>query len=343
MNNGNSIHHTNPTDTGILAVAIRALAGFSPALVPVGKDSQAVIATCPVCIGEPGSLGSLRVDAVDVPKRLSWHCSLHNGGFRGVEFALGKHKSAQACDLEHKKLDVCTKSNAAPEVDAAADHQKEFRCSNQKTILHHIKDLGHLTAMPVRCRHCVGCTSWLKAKRISRLIDASSDWASVFLVSTEGPAAFAALTARFRRHNTERRTDDCHDPVQYVSVPVDGGRVSLTNDSTVGGDRIHSEALGAAVTSLVNRMVEGRISSSAAVRKPQKKKGLSRERIGTIKRSTAEVAAVCLRHGVPVVPRGARERGRKPLATWDISSLSPDKLLALYVALGVRITKRLRL
>ena len=344
-NNGNSIQHHTPTDTGILAVALRALADFSPALVPVGKNSQAVLATCPVCIGEPGSLRSLRVEAVDVPKRLNWYCSLHRGGFNGVQYALSKHQSAQVCDLALQGNSVCTNSNAAPEVDPAADHQKEHRCSNQRLIFYRIKDLGRLEAVPGRCRHCVGCTSWLKAGRVSRLIDVSADWDSVFLVSTEGPKAFTALSAKLRRHNLERRTDDCHDPVQYVSVPVDGGRGVLTNDSTVAGSRIEPGDVRAAITSLVNRMIEGgRISYSySAKRKPKKKQDLSRERVGASNLMAREAAAVCLRHGVPVVPRGVRERGRKPLPTWDISSLSPDKLLALYVALGIRITKRLRL
>ena len=133
VNNGNSIHANataNPTDTGILAVALRALADFSPALVPVGKNSQAVIATCPVCIGERGSIGSLRVEAVDVPQRLSWHCYLHNGGFAGVQYALGKHKSAQVSDLVHRENSASTKSDTAPGVDPAADHQKEHTCAN---------------------------------------------------------------------------------------------------------------------------------------------------------------------------------------------------------------------
>ena len=245
-----SILHVNDghgQDPDILSAAIHALKDFAPTFVPATDAPACVVACCPVCVGTPGAVGALKVEAVDVPKRLSWHCALHNGGFRGIQYALGKHGTAKVTtlrerlawnhkvhpgvryadpkeyDLAHKKhKDICTKSNAAPEVDPAADHQKEYRCENQRLILHRIKDIGHLTAMPVRCRRCVGCVSWLKAKRVSRLINASSGWDSVFLVSTEGPKAFAAITARFRRHNLERRTDDCRNPVQYISVPVAG-------------------------------------------------------------------------------------------------------------------------
>ena len=334
--NQSIIHPAAPTDIGILAVALQALADFAPALVGATENAPAhVVASCPVCSGEIGSLGALKVQTVDSPPRLDWHCSLHRGGFSGISYALGKHKSAQVSDLVHRENSASTKSDTAPEVDPAADHQKEHTCANWKTILHHIKDLGHLTAMPVRCRHCVGCLSWLKAKRISRLIDASSDWASVYMVAGLGATAYASLSRRIRRHGGE-----------YVSVPVDDGRRLLTSDATVGGARIKPADVAATIALVVASMTGGRISYSSGVkRKPQKKQDLSRERVGTTKLSAAEVAAVCLRVGVPVVPRehGVRERGRKPLPTWDISTLSPDALLGLWSSLGVRVTKRMSL
>ena len=73
-------------DRGILAAAVHALKDFSPTFIAAtGKDApQHVRATCPVCVGEVGSLGALKVSIVDTPPRLDWHCSLHRGGFRGI-------------------------------------------------------------------------------------------------------------------------------------------------------------------------------------------------------------------------------------------------------------------
>ena len=109
------------------------------------------------------------------------------------------------------------------------------------------------------------------------------------------------------------------------------------------------------IASLVNRMPEGgRISWSsktktekqkkrdeAEKKKRPKKKKTDRARIGVTKLSSPEISAVCLRFGVPVVrqEQGVRGRRSKPLPTWDVSSLSPDALLGLWEALGVRVTR----
>ena len=214
---------------GLLAVAMAALEDFSPAFIP--DEPASVMACCPVCIGEPGAVGALRVGVVGNPKRLSWHCSLHRGGFSGVRYALSKHQAAKVSDLALTEIPPSTKSDIEPEVDPVPDHQKEYRCENQRRILHHVKDLGHLTAMPVRCRHCVGCVSWLKAKRVSKLIDASSGWDSVHMVTGLGATAYASLSRRIRRHGAE-----------YVAIPVEDGRTLLTSDTTVGGERIEPGA-----------------------------------------------------------------------------------------------------
>ena len=310
---------------GLLAVAMAALEDFSPAFIP--DEPASVMACCPVCIGEPGAVGALRVGVVGNPKRLSWHCSLHRGGFSGVRYALSKHQAAKVSDLALTEIPPSTKSDIEPEVDPVPDHQKEYRCENQRRILHHVKDLGHLTAMPVRCRHCVGCVSWLKAKRVSKLIDASSGWDSVHMVTGLGATAYASLSRRIRRHGAE-----------YVAIPVEDGRTLLTSDTTVGGERIEPGALHATFVRLVGYMAEGRISGTfSAKRKPRKESNLSRERIGVTKRSAGELAAICLRHGAPAVvsERGVR-RGCNPLPTWDISKLTPDALLGLWEAMGVR-------
>ena len=315
-------------DQGILAAAMHALEDFAPTFIPAGEP--VVVACCPVCVGEPGSVGALRVEVVDTPKRLSWHCSLHHGGFSGVQYALSQHQAAKVSDLVLTEIPPSTKSDTSPAVDRVPDHQKEYRCENLRRVLHHLKDLGHLTAMPVRCRHCVGCVSWLKAKRVSRLIDASSDWDSVHIVTGLGATAYASLSRRIRRHGAE-----------YVAIPVEDGRTLLTSDATVGGKRIEPGDLHSTFVLLVSYMAEGRISGTfSAKRKPQKTSNLSRERIGVTKRTAPELAAICLRHGAPaVVAERSARRGCNPLPTWDISSLSPDALLGLWAALGVRITR----
>ena len=71
-------HKPPQRNIGILAAALYELRDFAPAFVPAGEVPAHVVATCPVCVGEAGSLGALRGEAVDIPQRLSWHCSLHN-------------------------------------------------------------------------------------------------------------------------------------------------------------------------------------------------------------------------------------------------------------------------
>ena len=194
--------------------------------------------------------------------------------------------------------------------------------------------------MLIRCRRCPPCRSWRKAKRISCLTDATSGWDAVFTLTTGSPREFTALTTRLRRHNTGRRTADNHDPVQYVSVPIDDGRVVLTNDSTVGGTLVHPTGVAAEITRLVGRMAEGRISCSvAAKRKPKKTNELGRVRRGVIKLSAAKLSALCQQHGAPTAPvKEAFNRGGTQRQLWDISSLGPDARLALFMAIGIRVT-----
>ena len=91
-------------------------------------------------------------------------------------------------------------------------------------------------------------------------------------------------------------------------------------------------------------------------KKPKKKKNLSREPdwvdVGSTKKNIAELSAVTSSFGcreVAVLTPGAStgntgdewdewDTGDESV-TWDISSLSPDALLGLWAALGVRITR----
>ena len=164
----------------------------------------------------------------------------------------------------------------------------------------------------------------------------------MFTLTTQGSKEYAALTTKLRRHNLERRTDDCHDPVQFVAIPIDGGRAVLSNDSTMGGLYRPVHDVPAEITSLVNRMAGGRISGSySATRKAKKAKDLVvRVRLGVVKISAPELAAVCLRHGAPKVvpdPEEVLKRGSAPKQKWDISALDADARLALWTSLGIRV------
>ena len=335
--NQSSIQHHTPTDTGILAVALRALAGFSPALVPSGKNSQAVIATCPVCIGEPGSLGSLRVEAVDVPKRLNWHCSLHRGGFNGVAYALSKHQSAQVSNLRHTELPICSKLDTLPDRDPLPDHQADLRCTDPRRIVLHGKKLKRARLGLFRCNRCLACRYSRKARRISDLKGRVEGWATVRRTPALAAKPFAALSRRLRRHGCE-----------YVAVPVDAGRIILTNSALEVGDVIAVADIAVAIEGLIRSMLDaGRVSGTVGTRKAKKRKEIQWERIGSPKLDDAAFARVCSLHGCPSIER-AREnghglgRGLGRAREWDVSGLSPDKLLALWMALGIRITKRVR-
>ena len=148
------------------------------------------------------------------------------------------------------------------------------------------------------------------------------------MVTGLGATAYASLSRRIRRHGAE-----------YVAIPVEDGRTLLTSDATVGGKRIEPGDLHSTFVLLVGYMAEGRISGTfSAKRKPQKTSNLSRERIGVTKRTTPELAAICLRHGVPAVvaERGAR-RGCNPLPTWDISKLVPGRLARAFGRLSASV------
>ena len=263
----------NPTDLGILAVALRALADFAPALVPAGKDSPScVVSTCPVCVGEPGSLGSLRVEAVDMPVRLSWHCSLHNGGFSGVSYALSKHQAEKVSTLRHVSTSVCSKVDILPDRDPLPDHQADLRCTDPRRIVHYSESLGRSRLGPFPCKKCLACRGWRKARRISDLKSRVEDWATVRRTSPLAAGPYAAMSRRLRRHGCD-----------FAAVPVDAGRVILTN-STVEGDALEAADVFPAIENLVGMMVDGgRISGTRGTRKARQHKEVQWKRMGTTK------------------------------------------------------------
>ena len=344
--NANSIHpnansiHPNPTDIGILAVALRALADFAPALVPAGKDSQAVVSTCPVCIGEPGSLGSLRVEAVDVPKRLSWHCSLHRGGFNGIQYALGKHKA----EKQHGGSEVvpvvsspCTTSDRDP----VPGHQKAFRCTAGRWKVQNNQSLGLERSMILRCRKCLPCKNHRKAHRRAQVADrlmgcSACDGAKTRCAGGCAPVRMAPLdsgayenaTRLLRRHK-----------VQYAGVPTAAGRVILTRSALLAGGEVARENLGTVIEELVNSMPEGsKISVSRRGKRAQenKKTTVAWTDSGSTGLNLVEQGAIRARYGCREVMRRGASSGS--VATmWSVGHLKPDDLLALHLALGIRI------
>ena len=85
----------------------------------------------------------------------------------------------------------------------------------------------------------------------------------------------------------------------------------------------------------------GRISGTVGTRKAKKRKEIQWARIGTTKPDEAAVSRVHNQHACPLVERDpdVTGRGRMKSSEWDVSSLSPDQLLALWHSLGVRVSE----
>ena len=368
--NGNSIHDTNPTDLGILAVAVRELKGFAPHVVP-GK--QAVLATCPVCIGEPGAVGSLRVAVVGTPKRLSWSCSLHNGGFNGVQYALDKHNDELKAEKVSKLRERLSWNSRAhnvvqyvePKRGSDVAHttreqdctrsdrdQKALRCTRGgwKTQLSEKKGLHR--NLSLRCRRCPNCKNSLKAGRIAQVIDkltACSLCQSKKMRCAGGcaPVRMAALdsgpyenaTRLLRRHK-----------VPYASIPTLTGRVMLTRSARLGGDEI--AGLAAVVAELVDEMPAGsKISESGdkaasgtackAGKAGKAGKAASEwvDLVGSPKLNIGERAIIYARFGSHEVARQSKGVSSGNIVLWDVSHLKGDSLDALHLALGLKRKK----
>ena len=366
--NENSIHHVNPTDLGILAVALHALEDFSPWVSPSERGLKtAIVATCPVCgVDEPAAVDALRVVQVgkaDEPQRLNWFCYAHNGDFRGIGAALRKHEeekqnlrerltwnfkvdpgaryakpnggSDKVSTLRPVEEQVTTgpKVDRPPYRDPLPDHQADLRCTDPRRIVHYAKESNSSTARLFQCKRCLACRHWRKAHRISDLKGRVEDWATVRRTPALAPAPYAALSRRLRRHGCD-----------FASVPVDAGRTILTNSALDVGDVIAVADIPTAIEGLVGMMVDGgRISGTKRTRKPRQHKEVKWERIGATKLDEAAISRVHNEHGCPLRERDPREAGReRRMPEWDVSSLSSDQLLALWTALGVRITKRLK-
>ena len=153
------IHPQHPTDIGILAVALRALAGFSSRAGPCRQEFAS--RHCDVsrrCIGEPGALGSLRVEAVDIPKRLNWYCSLHRGGFNGIAYALGKHEAAKpngGSEVVPIVSPPCTCFGSRPCVPAIKKPFAARLAGGKYRITAEFRAIER--SMCLRCRRCLPC------------------------------------------------------------------------------------------------------------------------------------------------------------------------------------------
>ena len=327
---------------GILGFALHELQGFSPQFIPGDADDipARVEAACPVCDSKPNGAGQVAravrvVMSTSRPVSLAWYCFNHHGGFDGIRVALEKHRAATVTNLriEEKRPIPKVDSDQLPELqDPLPDHQADQRCTDPRRIMHYSKELNRSTLRPVPCKRCLGCRHWRRAHRISRLKDNVAEWATVRRTPALAPAPFAALSRRLRRHGCD-----------FVSVPVDAGRVILSNTVLDVGDVISVDDIATAIEDLVAMMVDaGRISGTAGTRKAKTRKDITWERIGVTKLDDVAVSRVHNQHGCPLIARDHRDvngRGRPTGPQWDVSSLSPDQLLALWVALGVRITE----
>ena len=341
MRNEGSLHPSNTIDNnlglGILAIPLRELRDFDSRFVPAATDSTGtvqpahVLSVCPVCGESPGTepaSSGVRVGlSQTLPRVLKWYCFSHRGSFDGIFDSIVKHQAGKrehASDLVLTEKGVSTKSDIDP---LLPDHQAEYRCENPRRIIHHLKELGRVTAMPGRCRRCVPCASWLKTRRLGRLTEAVRDWASVRMVTERDGKAFASLSRRLRRRGD-----------QYVSVPVEGGRVVLTDSPLDIGAIVSSEDVGATIEALVGVMVSGRISGTVETLRKRKKEDVGRVRIGGTKKTVAELEVVFRHHGCP---KDVLERGRSSIPTWNVEALSPDELLGLWSACGIRVYERM--
>ena len=219
------------------------------------------------------------------------------------------------------------------DTDTTADHQKAYKCSAPRRLTIYRADLGRATSTHMPCKKCSGCRAWRRAHRISQLEDKvcrravdlddkKSTWESVQITPALSPSEYAAMSRRLRRDNSE-----------FAGVPTASGRVILTDSSLPVGRVIPTENVLVEIETLVALMIDsGRISGTAATRKPREKKEVTGQRIGLHNLDQASEARVYSEYGCPKV--GER---RGPGREWDVSVLSPDELLGLWTALGIRV------
>ena len=350
-------HATCQQDPGILAIALNSLADFAPTFVPAeGRAREHVQATCPVCIGEVGSLGALKVEIVDVPPRLSWRCSLHRGDFPGIDYALAKHR-AKGSDLVLPSTLDSSYSDQAAEAPILA-HRAELRCTNARWKSQKSAQLGAERTMSLRCRRCAPCAKFRKEHRqalaLGRLpvcAACASDHEKGRSLRGQGKCSAGCVPIRMvdlskGEYATATRLLRAHKR-PFVGIPTTGGRVLLTRSKLVLGEEVASADLVATVARLVDAMPEGtRVSVSAKEPTPGASEREVPEKaptdwvdIGTTKLNVSEQAKVYGSYGCTEV-RVQREGGTKGgTVAWSVAHLSPDDLLKLHHSLGLRITR----
>ena len=158
-----------------------------------------------------------------------------------------------------------------------------------------------------------------------------SKWASVRMTPALTPKVYAALSRRIRRRGCE-----------FVAVPTAAGRIFLTNAELDIGEVVSAADLESTIEALVSAMLDdGRISGTVGTRKAKKDKGIKWTRVGATKIDRAAAIRVHSLHGCPPIKRDPDvRRGRTDTTLeWDVSLLTPDGLLALWSALGVRVIR----
>ena len=342
-------HATCQQNPGILAIALNSLADFAPTFVPAeGRAREHVQATCPVCVGEPGSLGALKVEIVDVPGRLSWRCSLHRGGYDGIGYALAKHRSELLLlskSVKAEKIDS-SYSDQAAEAPILA-HRADLRCTSGRWKIQHSAQLGVERSMSLRCRRCAPCAKFRKEHRqalaLGRLpvcAACASDHEKGRSLRGQGKCLAGCVPIRMvdlskGEYATATRLLRAHKE-PFAGIPTTGGRVLLTRSKLASGEEIASGALEATVARLVDAMPEGtRVSVSAAEPVPGADERTIPEKpptdwvdTGSTKLSKTEQAVVYGSFGCI-----------KQRVGWSVAHLSGDGLLALHLALDMRVWK----
>ena len=344
-------------DRGILAAAVHELRDFGAQFVPAtGKDAPAcVIACCPVCKGEPDALGALRVVVVDTPPRLDWHCSLHRGGFRGVEYALGKHVAKKPNGGSDVVLSTKELDSTKTDRDPVPGHQAALRCTAGRWKVQHCQSLGLERAMSLRCRKCLPCKNFRKEHRRSRVLGRLMGCSSC---QPDDAKTGRALRGRGRcsagcspvrmvemdsgRYQSATRLLRAHKQ-PFAGVPTAEGRVLLTRSNLLSGDEIASENLESVVAELINGMPPGsKISVSSGDKRmlPAKNSTTDWVDIGSTKKNTAEQSVIYASYGCREVAVRTPGASSGSVVMWSVAHLTPDDLLKLHLSLGLRVWGR---
>ena len=200
--------------------------------------------------------------------------------------------------------------------------------------------------MSLRCRRCLPCKTYLKEHRRAQVLErlqgchaCSSDDARTRCAAGCAPVrrasldsgAYESATRLLRRHK-----------VPFAGIPTATGRVILTRSTLLAGDEVEREDLALVVAELINGMPPGsKISVSSGKRAQEEKKTtVTWTDVGSTTKNMVEQGVVRARFGCAEVVRRSPGASAGNVVMWSVSHLKPDELLALHLALGIRVWGR---